>query len=102
MASIASLTTLIRSPRPDGVLVDLQGTGTAWTSGTTFSVSGVAGCSILKKIVNSATYTRLIVVTGTATGTLTVSDGTNTCTVVVAARAMPRWFPGLDPRWSGR
>jgi len=84
--------------RPDGIAIDLRGTGTAWTGATPFAVSNVAGCSILNPpgpIVASGTLARLKIATGNATGTLHVTDGTTTINVAVRRYRRPAWFPGL-------
>src|SRR5271166_657240 len=78
--------------------IALTGTGTAWTGGTTFTVSGVAGVVLVSHSVASGTSAQLILTTGTATGTLTVSDGTNTATISVVLVKALRWFAGLDRR----
>jgi hypothetical protein len=73
----------------------------SWSGGTTFVLSGVAGVTKVGQIVGSATQAYVVVTTtGSATGTLTVSDGTNTGTTVVAQVAPTRrkWFPGMDWR----
>lgn len=67
-----------------GQTVTLTGTGTAWTGGTTFSLSGVAGCSITSTTVNSATSATLTITTGTSTGTLTIADSVDSATATVS------------------
>lgn len=66
-----------------GQTVTLSGTGTAWTGGTTFSLSGVAGCSITSTTVSSATSATLTISTGTSTGTLTIADSVDSATAAV-------------------
>lgn len=86
----------IPARRPRGITVHLRGTGTGWTGSTTFTLSGVAGCSVLTKIVNSATAATLVIATGASIGTLTISDGTNSTTLAVKHHSSARrWFAGL-------
>lgn len=97
MDSLEALRTFLPADRPAGVIVDLVGNGTSWTAGTTFTLSGVSGCSILTKIVHSGTSARLVVASGSATGTLTISDGTESTTIPVQQSPITRrrWFAGL-------
>jgi hypothetical protein len=70
-----------------------------WTGGTTFSVSGVSGVTKVSQIVDNSTQAYIaITTTSSSTGTLTVSDGTNsgTTTVTQIAPTRRRWFPGLN------
>jgi hypothetical protein len=95
VASLAILRHAIPTKRPYGIACDLAGTGTSWSGSTAWSVSGVSGCSIVTHIVTTATVARLVIATGSATGTLTVSDGTHTATVQVwdaALQFSKRWF----------
>jgi hypothetical protein len=88
----------IPANRPEGIAIDLRGTGTSWTDATPFAVSDVAGCSILDPpgaIVTSGTLARLVIATGAATGTLHVTDGDTTVNVAVKAYRRRRWFAGL-------
>ena len=53
--------------------------GAGWTSGTTFTISGVSGVIKVSQIVDSATQAYVVITTaGSGAGTLTVSDGTHT------------------------
>ncbi len=77
--------------------ITLIGFGTTWTGGTTFTLSGVAGVTKVSQTVSSGTVARVVIKTGSTTGTLTISDGTYPATVSVAKRPSSRmhWFPGL-------
>lgn len=66
-----------------GIEVTLTGTSTAWTGGTTFTVSGVTGVSKTAQNVASGTSATITLTTGSSTGTLTISDGTISTTVTV-------------------
>lgn len=70
-----------------GTSIALAGTLTAWTSGTSFAVSGVAGCRLLSATVASATAATLRLIPGTASGTLTISDGSRSIGVAVTGSA---------------
>jgi hypothetical protein len=73
----------------------------SWSGGTTFTLSGVSGVTKIGQIIDSATQAYIIITTtGSAAGTLTVSDGTNTGTTSITAVAPTyrRWFAGLDQR----
>jgi hypothetical protein len=75
--------------------------GADWTDESVFSISGVAGVTLVGQIVDSESQAYVIVkTTGSAAGTLTVSDGTfsGTTTVGPIAPTYRRWFPGLDRR----
>lgn len=76
------------------------GSSTTWSSGTTWSLSGSAstGASVSKTFVDATHYT-LNITTGSATGTLTLSDGTLSFNVTVATGVLPNnssifWSPG--------
>ena len=61
--------------------VTVTGYGTAWTSGTTFSISGVSGASIASQSVNAGTQVAtLSITTGANSGALTLSDSTDAYT----------------------
>ena len=80
--------------------LNLTCAGAGWTSGTTFTLSGVADVTTVVKVVNGPGSARIVVTTaGASPGTLTVSDGTNSGTVSVAAIA-PSAGRGLPPRRS--
>jgi len=78
--------------------ITLKGYGTAWTSGTTFSISGGTGVSISSQSVNVGAQTAsLSIVGGSALGTLTITDNTDgySCTVNaanIAAVSDPGFF----------
>ena len=75
-----------------------------WTSGTTFTISGVVGVTLVSQTVDNATQAYLVVTTTTvalgSAQTLTISDGTNSGTTSVApiAPTHRRYFPGLFRR----
>lgn len=74
--------------------------GATWTSGTTFTISGVTGVTKIGQNVDSPTQALITITTTTATltsQTLTVSDGTNTGTTTICpvAPTHRKWFPGL-------
>ncbi len=100
MAAIRIERRWIPAHRAAGVAVDLAGTGTAWTTGTTFTLSGVSGATIKTKVVASATAARLVIATGAAVGALTISDGSGSATVAVLAARMPR-YPGCRRKYLG-
>ncbi len=75
--------------------------GADWTDESVFSISGVDGVTLVGQIVDNESQAYVIITTaGSATGTLTVSDGTYSGTTTVAAIAPTyrRWFAGLDRR----
>jgi len=80
-----------RSKR-QGVNLALAGAG--WSGATSFTLAGVAGCSITTTIVNTSGTARIVVKTGSSLGTLTISDGTNSGTTTVATLTAVRgWMP---------
>lgn len=78
------------------VTYTLTGTDTSWTSGTTFSISGVTGATIVMQSVNVGAQTGSVqVALGSANvGTLTFTDSTDaasgTSTVTLAAPGIPQ------------
>jgi len=71
--------------------VDLVLAGAGWSGATTFTLSGVAHVSILTTIVHNTSSARLVLTTvGASPGTLTISDGTNSGTVKIAALSPTR------------
>jgi len=64
----------------------LTGTGTSWTPGTpgspSFTLSGLAGASIVSQSVASATSATLVIATGSSTGELTITDPSCSATAV--------------------
>ena len=62
----------------------LTGSGTNWT-GTPFSISGGTNASLTNQVVIGTTDAALILDTGTAAGTITISDGDTTTAVTVTA-----------------
>jgi len=82
------------------VTVHAVGVNTSWTSGTTFTVSGVSGWAVSSKTVVDGTHVTLVLscpTVGGAVGTLTISDGIHSASIRVR-RPRLRWFPGLDER----
>ncbi len=77
----------------------LVGTGTNWTSGTVFTVTG-SGTSKVGQVFHSATSATLLVKTGATTGTATVGDGSRTTSITISSnvRKHLKWFPGLNRR----
>ena len=63
------------------IAIALTGSGTTWNGGTTFGIAGVSGTSKVSQSVTSATSATLTITTGSGTGTLTVTDGTNSTPV---------------------
>jgi hypothetical protein len=55
-----------------------------FTPATRFSVSGVPGVSQASQQILSAGVARIVVSTGSFSGTLSISDGTNVGTITVA------------------
>lgn len=102
MATITVKPPYIQRNRSAMQRVTLMLSGAGWTQGgTTFTLSGVAGVVKGVTIVNSTSLAIVAITsTGAAVGTVTVSDGTNTGTFVVKARAHGRlrWFAGLEDR----
>jgi hypothetical protein len=94
--SFTAGTSTILGNIPTGQPVALTGVGTNWSSGTTFTVSGLAGTTLASQSITSATSATLVINTGSTTGSLTISDGTTSTTISVITRARPKWFPGLN------
>ena len=75
----------------------------SWTGGTTFTISRVSGVTKVGQIVEGGAQAYVVITTTTAALTpqiLTVSDGTNSGTVIVGpvAPTHRRWFSRLDHR----
>ena len=82
-----------------GIFLTLPAAG--WVQGTTvWTLSGVAGVTLVSSYVSASGVAKLGVTTGATAGTLTISDGTNTGTVAVQAMPFVRrkWFAGLTDR----
>jgi lysophospholipase L1-like esterase len=62
----------------------IVGTGTSYSSGTVFTVTGGSGASVLSNSCSTATACVVELNPGTAAGTLTLSDGTNTNTLLAS------------------
>lgn len=91
-SSLAATPTDIPSNHNGNITLTLTGTGTSWTSGgTTFTVSGVSGIAKVSQNVTSGTAATVVIslpgILGSNaagnTGTLVVSDGTNSSSVTV-------------------
>ncbi|HTS62156.1 MAG TPA: DUF2341 domain-containing protein [Candidatus Acidoferrales bacterium] len=88
-SAVAAMTAISASPQAvpaissGNVVLTLTGTSTAWTGGTTFSISGVSGVTKIAQSVLSATSATLTITTGAGTGSLTISDGTTSTTILV-------------------
>lgn len=67
------------------IALSIVGTSTAWTGGTVFSVSGGTGATLTGAVVVNGTQATANLYAGTATGTLTISDGTNTYAITCFA-----------------
>lgn len=79
------------SNHASNITLSLTGSGTSWGGGTTFTISGVSGWAKVSQNITSTTAATVVVsCPGTATppsgatGTLSVSDGTNTGTISIA------------------
>lgn len=110
-AMVAVATMAVTAPVPAQLVantasnvVTVTGTNTAWASGTTWSVSGLAGAAVTAKSFTDATHYTLTLTSSTAnvSGTLTLSDSADaaTCTLAVystsgvgarGARQVRRW-----------
>jgi hypothetical protein len=80
--------------------VTFTGTGTLWTtSSPTFTPSGVAGCSITGLSIISNTQANATLITGSATGTLTITDSSSgaTCTFAVTGVAGATTYTLIGP-----
>lgn len=87
---------VIPSGHSGNITIALAGSGVNWLTGTTvFAASGVSGFSVVSQQITSPTSATVKVAPGTATGTLTVSDGTNTASVYVKAPSMGLSPPGI-------
>jgi hypothetical protein len=88
------------------ITVHLTGTNTGWTPGTpgtpTFTLSGGTGASISAQTVVDATHATLTVHTGTAAGTLTITDPLNGLTVTLLVTVGLSLIVPPDPIIAGR
>ena len=78
----------VPSTHPGHITVQLAGSYTNWTGGTTFTVSGVAGTTLVGQSVIDRRTATITIATGTGTGPLTISDGTVSTTIQVLAPAL--------------
>ncbi len=86
----------VNDPHQQNIRLALPNAG--WTGSTTFSVSGVTGCSVLHQSVSSGQFATITVSTpGVTAGTLTISDGSNGGVVKVKATSPSkmRYYNGL-------
>jgi len=83
-----------------GDLVTLSGSGTAWTSNTVFTLSNLPGCTITSQEVLSPTLARITLSTGTATGTLRLSEASSgeACDLEVGLTVAPLIVANLLPK----
>jgi hypothetical protein len=77
----------IPSEHSNNISLSCTGSGTSWTGGTAFSVSGVTGTTLVSSTNNSATSQTLVVTTGSGTGTETIDDTTDSITTTIAVSA---------------
>lgn len=70
---ISSVPSIVPASHSGNISLALTGTGTAWTSSTTFSVSGVSGVSVVSHTNHSGTSETLVISDGASTGTVTIS-----------------------------
>jgi len=108
--ALFSATPVVIGNRLPAQTITLSGAGTNWISGTTvFTVSGVTGASLVSQAITGVGAATIVIATGPATGTLTISDGTHSLTIQVAdpIAGLPptrqpagacRWFPQLRRR----
>lgn len=91
-----NLASVIPANHNGNITLTLTGSGTSWTAGTIFSVSGLAGIAKFSQTVSNTTSASVVVslpsILGVAapgvTGTLSISDGQYTGTIVVAAPSL--------------
>jgi lysophospholipase L1-like esterase len=83
-----------------GAVITLVGAGTAWTGGTTFTVSGVSGTSKTAQSVTDGTHATITITTGATAGTLTISDGAVTQTIAVVFPALTVAITDANLFWS--
>lgn len=89
-ASFSASPNTVPSNHNGNITLALTGSGTTWTGGTSFSISGVTGWTKVSQNVTSGTAATLVISgpgilpAASSTGTLTVSDGTLTSNVTVA------------------
>jgi hypothetical protein len=88
VGSISVTPTVLPANHSGNIVLQLAGTGTSWGGGTTFTVSGVSGVTKVSQSVASATSATLAVTSGSGTGTLTISDGTEGATTTVATETL--------------
>lgn len=98
--TIPSITVSAPSPaalvaNTTGYTVSLVGTGTSWTSGTTFSVAGLTGAAVTAKTFIDATHYTLTMTSSTVnqSGTLTITDSTDAAQATVSVYSTTTGLP---------
>lgn len=86
--SFAATPFSVPSNHPGHITLTLVGSGTGWTTGTTFTVSGVTGVAKFSQAVTDTTHATLAITTGSSTGTLMISDGVSTYPITVGAPSL--------------
>ena len=79
------------------ISLTLTGTGTSWTSSTTFSISGVTGASVVSKTNISSTSETLVIATGSGTGTLTITGSDGSAGAITVATPVLAVSPTTAP-----
>jgi len=105
LAQIAANPATIPNRIPNQTIV-LSGSGTNWIQGTTvWTISGVAGCTLVSSAITTVRAASLVISTGGTIGDLAVSDGSNIVVLHVVSAGhrrrfggSRRWFPGLATR----
>jgi hypothetical protein len=93
MASFAAIPFAIYA-NSVGNVIALTGSGTIWSGGTTFTVSGGNGAAITAQAVNTAISANITLNAGIVAGPLTISDGIrNTIITVAQAKPVTSQFP---------
>jgi hypothetical protein len=86
-ASFFATPAIIPSQHSKNIAVALTGSGTSWTGGTAFSISGVTGATLVSKSNSSSTSETLQITTGSGTGTLTITDTTDSISTTISVSA---------------
>lgn len=97
-AFVPSVTTI--PTQLTNVAVSVVGYRTNWTSGTTFSMSGVTGSTVSSATFVDATHFNLTINTGDASGIATLSDSTDGYGASMNIRASTTWY--IRPDGGGR
>ena len=85
-------------PSASASTVTLQGQGTSWAPGTTFTIAGKAGASLGAVSVNAAAQSATLALTpGAGPGTILVANSADASTATVEVGITharpPRWAP---------